>query len=105
MGDIYTLKGIDAYYANDIEGVYYSFKNAYNDYLKRETSRYWIKIDLLLENIQFSFSKLDIYHSHFDISFLPEKYQHTLSSKNIETFNASGIQRTNDNKMNLPLFN
>lgn len=105
MGDILLVKGVDAYYAEDVDDVYYSFKNAYKNYEQKKTSRYWIKKELLLENIHRSFTELEIYQKRYDISFLPEPHRTPLADERLKTDKASGIQRTHDNKMNLALLN
>ena len=103
MGDILLLKGVDAYYIQDEKDVYYSFKKAFDEYSKKKTSRFWIKQQLLLENIQRAFSELGIYEKDYDVSFLPIEYRKPLTKKQLANFQASGIQRTTDLKMNLPL--
>lgn len=103
IGDILLLKGVNAYYSGNKDEVYYSFKEAYKHYSAGETSRYWIKKDLLEENIQYTFTKLGIYMTGYDISFLPVKCRHPLTIFDNDGFVASGIQRTGDLHLNLPL--
>ena len=103
MGDILLLRGINGFYSKDVTETYYAFKGAYVQYNKHETSRYWIKIALLLENIHVAFSELDIYSKEYDLSFLPKKYQTPLTPEMLDSFIVSGIQQTNDRRMNLPL--
>ncbi|MDO4302229.1 MAG: restriction endonuclease [Clostridia bacterium] len=103
MGDILLLKGIDAYYTGNKNDTYYSFKKAYEEYAKGQTSRYWIKRNLLLENIHIAFSELDIYSDGYDFEFLPKEYKTPLSKEQLSVYQVSGIQRTPDGKMNLAL--
>lgn len=102
IGDILLLKGVNAFYGGNAEEVYYSFKEAYKHYDAGETSRYWIKKDLLIENIQYSFTQLGIYMTGYDMSFLPHEYRQPLVLFN-NKFSASGILRTSDGYLNLPL--
>lgn len=103
IGDILLLKGVNAYYGGNIDDVYYSFKEAYKHYAARETSRYWIKKHLLEENIQYTFTKLGIYILGYDVSFLPAEYRQPIIIFDDDKFIASGIQRTGDLHLNLPL--
>jgi hypothetical protein len=103
IGDILLLKGVNAYYGGNRDEVYDSFKEAYKCYSAGETSRYWIKKDLLEENIQYTFTKLGIYMTGYDISFLPIKYRQPLALFDNDDYVASGIQRTRDLHLNLPL--
>lgn len=103
MGDILLLKGVDAYYSHNEKDMYYSFKQALEDYGKKKTSRFWIKEKLLLENIQRSFTELDLYTKNYDISFLPTDFRIPLTKEQLLNLHASGIQQTPDGKMNLPL--
>ena len=103
IGDILLLKGVNAYYGENTDEVYYSFKEAYKHYAAGETSRYWIKKDLLEENIQYTFTMLRIYTKGYDVNFLAEKYRQPLTICESKNFIASGIQRTGDLHLNLPL--
>lgn len=103
LGDILLLKGANAYYAKKRDDVYYSFKEAYKHYSAGETSRYWIKKDLLKENIQYTFTELGIYKTGYDMSFLPAECRQPLTIFENDQFIASGIQRTGDLHLNLPL--
>lgn len=103
LGDILLLKGVNAYYAKKKDDVYYSFKEAYKHYSTGETSRYWIKKDLLEENIQYTFTKLGIYKTGYDMSFLTAECRQPLTIFENDRFIASGIQRTGDLHLNLPL--
>lgn len=105
IGDILLLKGVNAYYGGNADEVYYSFKEAYRYYAAGETSRYWIKKDLLEENIHYTFTKLGIYMAGYDTSFLPNEYRQPLIlfDGDHDNFVASGIQRTKDLHLNLPL--
>lgn len=103
IGDILFLKGVNAYYGGNRNDLYYSFKEAYKYYESGETSRYWIKKELLEENIHYTFTKLGIYMAGYDISFLPIKYRQPLTILDKDKFVASGIQRTGDLHLNLPL--
>lgn len=103
MGDILLLRGVNAFYARDTEGTYFSFREAYHEYSEKNTSRHWIKKALLLENICYSFTVLGIYSQPYDLHFLPKAYRWPLSQEALATHQASGIQRTGDLLMNLPL--
>lgn len=103
IGDILLLKGVNAYYARKKDDVYYSFKEAYKHYSAGETSRYWIKKQLLEENIQYTFTELGIYKTGYDMSFLATECRQPLTIFENEQFIASGIQRTGDLHLNLPL--
>ena len=103
VGDILLLKGVNAYYSKNKDEVYYSFKEAYKHYAAGETSRYWIKKDLLEENIKYSFTVLGIYMAGYDVSFLPVEIRQPLTIFENDKFVASGIQRTGDLHLNLPL--
>lgn len=103
LGDILLLKGVNAYYSRKKDDVYYSFKEAYKHYSAGETSRYWIKKDLLEENIQYTFTMLGIYKTGYDMSFLPVECRQPLTIFDNDIFFASGIQRTGDLHLNLPL--
>ena len=103
LGDILLLKGVNAYYAKKSDDVYYSFKEAYKHYSAGETSRYWIKKDLLEENVQYAFTELGIYKAGYDMSFLPAECRQPLTIFENDQFIASGIQRTGDLHLNLPL--
>lgn len=100
---ILLLKGVNAYYAKKRDDVYYSFKEAYKHYSAGETSRYWIKKDLLEENIQYTFTELGIYKTGYDMSFLPAECRQPLTIFENDQSIASGIQRTGDLHLNLPL--
>lgn len=102
-GDIMLIKGVDAYYNQNAEDVYYSFRQAYTEYKKKQTSRFWIKLQLLYENIHISFTELNIYGSSYNIDFLPDEYRMPLTNEQLESIRVSGIQQTSDGKMNLPL--
>lgn len=103
MGDILLLKGVNAYYSKDAKDVYYSFRNAFEEYLQKKTSRHWIKKELILENIHIAFTELNIYADKYDVTFLPIKYRIPLTSAQLASFKVSGIQKTLDDKMNLAL--
>lgn len=103
LGDILLLKGVNAHYAGNREEVYYAYKEAYKHYESGATSRYWIKKSLLEENIRYSFTTLGIYKTGYDVSCFPiECRQPLILSSEIE-YRASGIQRTGDLHLNLPL--
>lgn len=85
-GDIMLIKGVNAYYKHNAEDVYYSFYHAFMEYKKRQTSRFWIKLQLLYENIQISFTELDLYNSSYNIDFLPAKYKKPLTNIQIKKF-------------------
>lgn len=103
LGDILLLKGVNAYYVENKEEVYYAYKEAYKYYIARNTSRYWIKKSLLEENINYTFTKLGIYEAGYDVSCFPVKCRHPLVFSGKNEFEASGIQRTGDLHLNLPL--
>lgn len=103
LGDILLLKGVNAYYAGNREEVYYAFKEAYKHYESGETSRYWIKQFLLEENIRYSFTVLGIYKTGYDVSCFPVECRQPLVLSAENDFRASGIQRTGDLHLNLPL--
>lgn len=103
MGDILLLRGVNAFYARDAKGTYFAFREAYQQYSQKKTSRHWIKKELLFENIYYSFTVLDIYSQPYDLNFLPVAYRQPLTQDALNTYQASGIQRTGDLLMNLPL--
>lgn len=103
IGDILMLKGVNAHYAGCNEEVYYAFKEAYKYYDRGETSRYWIKKKLLEENIKYSFTVLGIYKMGYDVSCFPVECRQPTILFNGDEFVASGIQRTGDLHLNLPL--
>ena len=103
LGDILLLKGINAYYMGDMDEVYYSFKGAYEHYSDGKTSRYWIKETLLMENVNYTFTVLGIYQKGYDVSCFPDKWRKPLVLSMQNKFKASGIQRTGDLRLNLPL--
>lgn len=103
IGDILLLKGVNAYYAGNMNEVYYSFKEAYEHYSDGETSRYWIKEALLKENVNYTFTVLGIYNKGYDVSYFPDTWRRPLILSDRNKFEASGIQRTGDLCLNLPL--
>lgn len=103
MGDIYLLKGINAFYANDSQTVYHAMKKAFHAYNEKETSYYWIKRELMKENIITAYAILKIDESDYDISFLPHEYREQLLQFSQTNFRAKGIIQTRDNLFNLPL--
>ena len=103
LGDILLLKGVNAYYAGNKEEVYYSFKEAYKKYSSGETSRYWIKEKLLIENIKYAFTVLGIYKAGYNMSCFPSECHQPILLFEKNKFLASGIQRTGDLHLNLPL--
>ncbi len=103
LGDILLLKGVNAFYAGNREEVYYSYKEAFEYYASGKTSRYWIKKELLEENISYSFTVLGIYKAGFDVSCFPPNCRQPLFLSKKKPFTASGIQRTGDLHLNLPL--
>lgn len=103
MGDILLLRGVNAFYAGDAKGTYFAFCGAYQQYSEKKTSRHWIKKDLLFENTCYAFTVLDIYSQPYNLQFLPESYRQPLTREALNTYQASGIQRTGDLLMNLPL--
>ena len=78
-------------------------KEAYKYYSEGETSRYWIKKSLLEENIRYTFTELGIYKTGYDMSFLSAECRQPLTISKKNQFIASGIQRTSDLHINLPL--
>lgn len=103
LGDILLLKGVNAHYAGNKDEVYYSYKEAYRQYDAGETSRYWIKKDLLEENIRYSFTVLGIYKAGYDVSCFPVECRQPIVLFEGDELYASGIQRTRDLHLNLPL--
>lgn len=103
MGDIYLLKGLNAYYANDVQTVYYALKKAYHAYYEKETSYYWIKRELMKENIITAYAILKINENDYDISFLPHECREQLLRFSQINFQAKGIIQTKDKLFNLPL--
>ncbi|MCI9080514.1 MAG: ATP-binding protein [Lachnospiraceae bacterium] len=103
LGDILLLKGVNAYYAENSDEVYYAYKEAYKYYAAGTTSRYWIKKSLLEENISYTFTILGIYKAGYDVSCFPVKCRQPLVLSLGNEFRASGIQRTGDLHLNLPL--
>jgi hypothetical protein len=103
MGDIYLLRGINGFYNNDKDAVYHAIKAAYITYNQEETSYYWIKRDLIKENIITAYSILEINKGSYDISFLPNEYIELMATFSRKNFNAKGIIQTKDHLFNLPL--
>ena len=103
LADIYLLKGINAYYKNDVQTVYYAFKQAYLAYNENETSYYWIKRQLMQENIITAYSILKISNNNYDISFLSQSCKNKIPQFSKQKFEASGIIQTKDKLFNLPL--
>lgn len=103
IGDILLLKGANAHYAANKDEVYYAYKEAYKHYEAGETSRYWIKKNLLEENIRYSFTVLGIYKAGYDVSCFPVECRQPLDFLKERAYEASGIQRTGDLHLNLPL--
>lgn len=103
MGDIFLLKGINAFYQQDDNTAYYALKRAYFAYHEKETTNYWIKRSLITENIIITYSLMEIPQKGYDISFLPNKCIEELLSSYRKEFRAQGIIRTNDLQFNLPL--
>ena len=103
MGDIYLLKGINGFYANDNETVYHAFKKAYQAYNEKETSYYWIKRELMNENIITAYAILGIGESYYDISFLPKETREQIFHFSQTNFCAKGVIQTEDKLFNLPL--
>ena len=79
------------------------FKGAYEHYSDGKTSRYWIKETLLMENVNYTFTVLGIYQKGYDVSCFPDKWRKPLVLSMQNKFKASGIQRTGDLRLNLPL--
>lgn len=103
LADIYLLKGINAYYKNDVQTVYHAFKQAYLAYNENETSYYWIKRQLMQENIITAYSILKISNNNYDISFLSQSCKNKIPQFSKQKFEASGIIQTKDKLFNLPL--
>lgn len=103
MGDIYLLQGINAFYVDDTKTVYYALKCAYQDYNEKETSYYWIKRELIKENIITAYAVSKIVQKGYDVSFLPNEYQKQISCFSKTHYQAKGIIRTKDTLFNLPL--
>lgn len=103
LGDILLLKGVNAFYAGKKDEVYYSFKSAYEEYCLKRTSRYWIKLRLIEENIRYTFTVLNMYQCEYDFTFLPAVCRQALSPEALKNHIASGTQRTSDYFLNLPL--
>lgn len=103
LADIYLLKGINAFYTNNIEMVYHTFKMAYLEYNRNETSYYWIKRELMRENIITAYAILNINGNNHDVSFLSHDCIEKILSFLNTDFEAKGIIRTNDKLFNLPL--
>ena len=76
---------------------------AYLEYNRNETSYYWIKRELMRENIITAYAILNINGNNHDVSFLSyDCIEKILSFLNTD-FEAKGIIRTNDKLFNLPL--
>lgn len=103
MGDIFLLRGVNAYYQNDKDTVYWALKDAYCEYKGKKTTNYWIKQKLIAENVVTAYSRLGITQSDYDISFLPEPYTVPCPISQQDNFSAQGIIRTKDLLFNLPL--
>ena len=102
-GDILLLKGVNAYYAGNTDDVYYAFVGAHEYFIAEETSRYWVKEELLKENICYAFTALGIYEKGYDLSCLPPECRQPMTPFPQNDFKASGIQRSGDLHFNLPL--
>lgn len=103
MEDIYLLQGINAFYANDLQTVYYALKKAYLAYNEKETSYYWVKRELVRETIITAFGILKMDENRYDISFLTQECREQLLSFSPNHFRAKGIIQTQDGLFNLPL--
>ena len=103
MGDIYLLKGINSFYANDSQTVYHALKKAYQTYNAEETSYYWIKRELMKETIIAAYAILEITESHYDISFLSKECREKILQFSKINYCAKGIIQTKDRLFNLPL--
>ena len=103
LGDILLLKGVNAFYAGDKNEVYYSFKTAYEYYSQKDTSRYWIKMDLLKENIRYAFTTLHLYEEKYDFNCFPDECRAPMPAALLYSHRASGTQQTGDCCLNLPL--
>lgn len=102
MGDVFLLRGINAFYQEDPNTVYWAFKNAYLSYYEKETTNYWIKRKLITENIMIAYSRFESIREEYDLSFLPQECIKQLASVQ-EHSGAQGIIRTKDLLFNLPL--
>lgn len=102
MGDIFLLRGINAFYQKDQKTVYWALKEAYQSYFTKETTNYWIKRKLITENILVAYSKFKNLLGEYDMSFLPQKCIEQIASMQ-EIPEARGIIRTKDLMFNLPL--
>lgn len=102
MGDVFLLRGINAFYQKDPETVYWAFKEAYQSYFEKETTNYWIKRKLITENILVAYSKFENLPEEYDMSFLPQECIKQLVSMQ-EPPEAQGIIRTKDLMFNFPL--
>lgn len=103
IGDIFLLKGINAFYQGDKDTVYWAFKKAYFFYFETETTNYWIKRELIAENIIMAYSRLNIGQRDHNLSFLPDEVTKLISPLQTYALNARGIIRTRDLLFNLPL--
>ena len=71
-------------------------KNAYEIYTASQTTNYWIKRELIKENIITAYSKMGITEGCYDLSFLPEECIEQLLQTISEDFESKGIIRTTD---------
>lgn len=101
--DIYLLKGINAFYINDVQTVYHSFRKAYQEYNKIEMSYFWVKRELMKENIITAYTILNINESSYDVSFLTFDCKEQLLASQNAVHEARGIIRTKDKLLNFPL--
>ena len=103
MGDILMLAMISSFYLGEKENVYFYAKSAFELYKEKKVRRYPVRIDLLLENIRYMFSILDMYNASYNLNFLPPEFQTSLSPNEMNSHNAKGIIQSLDGKVNYPL--
>lgn len=100
---LFSLNALVCYYSKDKAGTYYHFKNAYDLFIQKKTTRFFQdQKSLLLANIYVCFQKLDIFNKAKD--FLIDADWNLINHINItiSDYKAEGIQRTSDGLFNLP---
>lgn len=101
--DIHLIEGVLAFVDNDCERVYRCYREAWQELDRFPSSRHWIKRDLLRENIQYSFSAMHLLGKARKLDFLGRESVKPLTEEQCKAHRASGVLRTRDNRLNLPL--
>ena len=103
LTEILWARGVLAAFQQDAEAVYQYFKEALLELDENKSSRYWIKTELLRENVKYTFSKMSIFDSGRDLNFLKGDTFTPLSDIELSMHCGTGVLRTHDDRLNLPL--